>query len=186
MGRREARIERKNQKILEQQDKNARLVEALRQDYIPRVAVDLSLSGTPRAIENPGSIMQMRMAFQMLECADRLDSWTWGRERNWCSPTHGSESACAVRSLMIEMSALYWHEIHGQTTGGKDRHYKHHTQSWDSLCAEAQERWLDLGRSEDELFRFRAGGKERLWGFRAGHVFYVVWWDPDHRIYPVD
>jgi hypothetical protein len=186
MGRREARIERNNKKILDQQEKNARLVEVVKSDHVPRIEVSVSSAETPRAAEDPGSIMQMRMMFKMLECADRTEQWSWGQGRNWCSPEHSAENACAIRSFMIEMSALYWHEIHSQTTGGRERHRKHHAQSWDSICDEAQRRWLEIGRDEEELFRFRAGGRERLWGFRAGHVFYLVWWDAEHQIYPVD
>ncbi len=87
---------------------------------------------------------------------------------------------------MIEMSGLYWYEIMAQTTGGNERHKKHHSQPFDSICNEAQDRWIEIGRVEDELFRFRTGGKQRIWGFRTGHVFNVVWWDAEHQIYPVD
>jgi hypothetical protein len=36
------------------------------------------------------------------------------------------------------------------------------------------------------MFRFRLGGKARLWGFRSERIFHVVWWDPDHRVYPTE
>lgn len=186
MGKREARIARKNQKILERQEKSARLVEAVVEDMRPRIAGLVEASTVPRLLENPKSIMQMRMEYRMLDSADRDGEWSWGQHRNWCSPKHGPDNACAVRSLMIEMSGLYWHEIHDQRTGGKDRHKKHHSQSWDSLCAEAQTRWVEIERDEDELFRFRAGGTGRVWGYRSGQVFFVVWWDPEHKIYPLD
>lgn len=187
MGKREARIARQNQKILDRQEKGARLVEAVIEDMRPRM-IDIVESSTtvPRTLENPKSIMQMRMEYRMMDSADRFGSWSWGQNRDWCAPAYGPENACTVRSLMIEMSGLYWHEIYDQRTGGKDRHRKHHSQSWSSLCTEAQERWLEIERDEDELFRFRAGGAERVWGYRSGHVFFVVWWDRDHKIYPVD
>ena len=28
------------------------------------------------------------------------------------------------------------------------------------------------------------GGKQRLWGFLRAGVFHVLWWDPEHQIYP--
>ncbi len=86
---------------------------------------------------------------------------------------------------MSEMSRLTWAEILSQTTGGRERRKKHHVQSWDSICPEAQARWIEIERTEDELFRFRVGGQERIWGVRQGPVFLVVWWDAEHRIYPV-
>jgi len=30
----------------------------------------------------------------------------------------------------------------------------------------------------------RLGGLERVYGFRCGNVFHVVWWDPRHEIWP--
>lgn len=30
----------------------------------------------------------------------------------------------------------------------------------------------------------RLGGLERVYGFRCGNVFHVVWWDPEHEIWP--
>ena len=30
----------------------------------------------------------------------------------------------------------------------------------------------------------RLGGQERLFGFRDRNVFHVVWWDPQHQIWP--
>jgi hypothetical protein len=39
---------------------------------------------------------------------------------------------------------------------------------------------------EDDMFRFRLAGEKRLWGFRVGNVFYVLWWDASHRVYPTE
>lgn len=38
----------------------------------------------------------------------------------------------------------------------------------------------------DELFRFRLGNLPRLWGILDGDIFYPVWWDPDHEVYPLE
>lgn len=186
MSKREARIARQLEKQLKEIEKSARLVETVRVEMRPRQAAEPAGGNTPRAAENPNSIMSMRMEYRILDYADRDGSWAWGQLRNWCDPERGHDNSCLIRSTMMQMSALYWHEIHAQTTGGKERHYKHHSQPWDSICPEAQGRWVEIGRVEDELFRFRTGGKERIWGFRTGHVFNVVWWDAEHQIYPVD
>lgn len=37
---------------------------------------------------------------------------------------------------------------------------------------------------EDEIARLRCTGPARLYGFLREHVFHVIWWDPDHRVYP--
>ena len=38
----------------------------------------------------------------------------------------------------------------------------------------------------DQIFRFRVSGQKRLWGFRRDRTFHVVWWDPDHKVYPTE
>lgn len=187
MGKREARIARQLEKQLREQEKKARLVEKVEADPAPRVAFEPATTKLPRADKDPGSIMQMRMEYRIHDYADRKDAWSWGEPRDWCdTKAYGPENACMIRGTMIEMSGLYWHEIMAQTTGGANRHRKHHDQGFDTLCPEAQLRWIEIGREEDTLFRFRTGGRQRIWGFRTGHVFNVVWWDAEHKIYPVD
>jgi hypothetical protein len=36
------------------------------------------------------------------------------------------------------------------------------------------------------MFRFRLAGERRLWGYRVGRTFHVVWWDWDHKVYPTE
>jgi hypothetical protein len=31
---------------------------------------------------------------------------------------------------------------------------------------------------------FRVTGEKRLYGFRCSNVFHVVWWDPQHVVWP--
>ena len=186
MSRRQARIDRKNEALLRQQEKTARLVEVVKSDQAPRSAFAVNDDKSPRASANPNSIMQMQMSYRILDYSDRDGEWTWGEKRNWCGTEHGPQNACMVRATMIEMSGLKWSEIFAKTTGGRDRHKKHHSHSFETICDEAQSRWIEIGREEDTLFRFRTGGKQRIWGFRTGAVFNVVWWDAQHKIYPVD
>jgi hypothetical protein len=37
---------------------------------------------------------------------------------------------------------------------------------------------------QTRISRFSLSGKERLYGFRLGNVFHIVWWDPQHEIWP--
>jgi len=34
------------------------------------------------------------------------------------------------------------------------------------------------------ISRLRLTGTRRLYGFLEGHIFHVVWWDPEHEIWP--
>ncbi len=93
-----------------------------------------------------------------------------------------------IIALLTEMERLTWREIRAQLTGGKRRGPKHKFIPLDSLCKEAQERLQALQLDDfEELFRFRTGNMERLWGVVSGdapRVFYPIWWDPDHKVCP--
>lgn len=43
----------------------------------------------------------------------------------------------------------------------------------------------DAGRDDEtEVVRLRLGGKPRLYGILREHVFYVLWYDPEHQVWP--
>jgi hypothetical protein len=94
-----------------------------------------------------------------------------------------------IITFLTEMERLTWKQIREQMTGGERRRgAKHKSIPVDSLCSEAQARLRDLQLDDsDELFRFRLGNMERLWGVLTPdnpRVFYPIWWDPDHKVCP--
>lgn len=110
------------------------------------------------------------------------DSCEW----SWELPT---SETFRLLDFLEEASHRTWGELLGDRTGGRARHKKHHGHSIDSLPRAAVERlrrtgFLDHG--EEELFRFRLDGKGRLWGYRSGPLFRVVWWDAEHKVYPTE
>lgn len=182
-GKKQARIDRQLAKEAARQSKQARLLERVASDVEPRASYNPRKSIRQGA--DPASIMQMQMTFDAHGSADRQGVWSWGQDRNWCSgATCKSEDRCEILSTMLSMSALKWFEIMQQSSGG---HQKHHDQELSTITPEAKERWTDhLKRGEDMLFRFRTSGKGRIWGYRSGACFHVVWWDAEHKIYPVE
>ena len=53
------------------------------------------------------------------------------------------------------------------------------------LGGRQQHRWRCAGHPDQtNISRLRCGGKPRLYGFRVDPEFYVVFWDPEHVIYP--
>jgi hypothetical protein len=49
----------------------------------------------------------------------------------------------------------------------------------------AKDRLVDLGRDDEtQVARLRCGGAPRLYGFLREHVFHVLWWDPNHQVWP--
>ncbi|MER7822842.1 hypothetical protein ABTX85_09795 [Streptomyces sp. NPDC096097] len=54
-----------------------------------------------------------------------------------------------------------------------------------ALCKEAYDRPASMRRDDmTEIHRLRLQGAQRLYGFLDGNVFHVVWWDPEHDVYP--
>lgn len=96
------------------------------------------------------------------------------------------EHAGAVLKFLCRMAELTWAQIEGQKSGG---HKRHHDQPISSMDPEAAK---DIRRCKldetfgDEMFRFRLTGVRRLWGFRDGRIFHVVWWDPNHKVYETE
>jgi hypothetical protein len=55
----------------------------------------------------------------------------------------------------------------------------------DIPAAEARACLEDLGLADQtKIWVLRCGGKPRLYGFLTGNVFDVVFWDPEHEIWP--
>ncbi|MDK8636685.1 hypothetical protein QP866_02440 [Corynebacterium imitans] len=52
-------------------------------------------------------------------------------------------------------------------------------------AGDAEKRLSELPAVEERLFRFRLSGEARLWGFRSGALFRILWYDPEHQVSPV-
>ena len=50
---------------------------------------------------------------------------------------------------------------------------------------EAHDRLLELDLDEyDHIWEIRLTGRQRIWGIRVQNVFRIVWWDPEHEVWP--
>jgi hypothetical protein len=111
---------------------------------------------------------------------DHAGSWSWAVD----------EAALRqITAFLSQMERLTWTEIQSQMFNSKKgSHRKHHPMQLGLLCSEARERLRALRLDDvDELFRFRLGNMSRLWGVvDADGIFYPVWWDPKHKVYPMD
>ena len=78
---------------------------------------------------------------------------------------------------MRNFESMTWAEIEGET---------HHMIPVSSIITSAQKRLAELGHDhEDSLASFHINGKQRLWAIRrSANEFYLLWWDPKHKICP--
>jgi hypothetical protein len=54
-----------------------------------------------------------------------------------------------------------------------------------SLCPEARARLAELRLDDIErLLALHLSGTERVWGIFTKGILTVLWWDPDHKVYP--
>ena len=68
----------------------------------------------------------------------------------------------------------------------RDAKYNHFI-AVDRICATAQERLRALHLDDtDALLSLRLAGTERVWGILETNVLNVLWWDPEHLVYPVE
>lgn len=167
MSKREARVERKLAKALKQNEKSARLKERPTETKTPRLGA------------NPDSIFGMLMTWTA-EHADCNGAWKSGTVRQWAQSVWDGE----IEPKLNEWARLMWWEIDRLTTG--NGHKMHHLMPVETIMAEAQDRLVEIEKVDDDIFRFRLGNKPRLWGFRIGAEFQILWFDPLHEIYPTD
>ncbi|MGH1331284.1 MAG: hypothetical protein ACRBBK_10410 [Paracoccaceae bacterium] len=153
---------------MNERDKSARLVDAYVNDKPER---------TVRLGADPHSIFQMPVIIKC-EDPDVEGAWSWGVDRQWCH----DEWAEKVEPKFSDWQNLTWAEIDSHTSD--TQHRMHHNMNCEAICEEAQYRMIEIEKFFDTLFRFRAGNRERIWGYRITNTFYVLWYDPTHQIYP--
>ena len=195
MSRREAREERKRLKLLKFEASRDALIAKVPSSGLPRIAttppadpaprVDPALEPDPDPPRLPKAVAaESRFASLVTWCTTRHDQkWVWQDVRCWTD----EEWTDVIHPSFREFERLTWAEIDRQVYGKKNRHKLHHLQEVSRLAPDAQKRWLKLKLEEfDTAFRFRIGGTRRVWGFILGAHFHIVWWDPEHDIYPVE
>lgn len=112
---------------------------------------------------------------------DRIGQWSWGTPRDW-----GDEVWTQIlEPFLVDCCKKSWKILDGETSGRRRRH-KFYPPG--TIVAEARNRLIDLEKDEFEehLFRFRINSRARLYGFRIGNAFYMLWWDPKHMICPAE
>lgn len=87
---------------------------------------------------------------------------------------------------MINYSQMTWTDIERQTHDrGKSKH--HYLKPYERLSKEARSRLaqMQLDDFSDCIFSFAFNNLTRIIGIRIDDIFYVLWYDANHGVYPV-
>ena len=86
--------------------------------------------------------------------------------------------------LLNEHLAQFESMTIGQLFNNSGRPCKTYTNPHDIPDGLARKRFLEQYDDQDEIHRLRCGGIKRIYGFRQGNIFMILWWDPRHEIWP--
>lgn len=102
--------------------------------------------------------------------------WGWrGLQPEWLD---------ALVARIREWERMTWGEIE-RKVGRSGSH--NHLMPCGRICPRARERLREIKLDDlAELYSFRLQGAARIWGYRVDATFYVLWWDPEHSVYPLD
>lgn len=93
----------------------------------------------------------------------------------------GQITAAKIKEIHRKLCAfetMAWNEI--------ERNGQSHFMPPSIISKTAQSRLAEINQDDaDNLFSLRLTGTERIWGIRDRHVYKILWWDPDHKVYPV-
>lgn len=96
--------------------------------------------------------------------------WGWNKIKD-------SSILLTIQERLKNVETMKWPEI-------ENRH--NHFIQVKNIGKEAKKRLREINLEDcDTLFSFRVSGKKRLWGIRDNEVLNILWWDPEHTVYPV-
>jgi len=101
-------------------------------------------------------------------------------EGPWCFHETANGDLCDVLAQLAQFESMKVGELFpGGGYPGKDYNVE------EIPTSQAHERLDAIGLADmTKISVLRLGGQPRLYGFRDGNVFHVVWWDPQHEIWP--
>lgn len=106
-------------------------------------------------------------------------------EGDWGWHKVNPEQFKSIQEKLKSFESMTWGEIEKKRIKGGSQ--QNHTMSPTKICKEAYNRLVEIQLDDiDSLYSLRLSGVNRLWGIRRENgVFKILWWDPEHSIYPV-
>jgi len=89
-----------------------------------------------------------------------------------------NELISKVLPRIKNLETMTWQEIFN------DRKRNHEVEL-NGLSKAAKDRLIKINKDHhDSLVSLILGGKPRIWGIRSGSSLKILWWDPEHAVYP--
>ena len=111
-----------------------------------------------------------------------LLSWRLAKmdvEGDWSCHSIGATALRDAGAKLAELEKLTWAEATARASARMTRI------PTPKLPPKARRRLEQLKLDDfGELYEIRVAGKPRIWGVREEPVFYFLWWDPNHEVYP--
>lgn len=89
-----------------------------------------------------------------------------------------------IHEKLKNFESMTWAEIEGKKGKRGAKHNKLIPVC--NICREAQNRLTDLQLEYDMIYSLHLAGLKRLWGIRDSEILSILWWDPEHTVYPVE
>lgn len=84
-----------------------------------------------------------------------------------------------IRERLANLETMTWREILIKSKK------QHHTIRVAALPGENQKRLREIGQHDvDRLVSLRVSSRERIFGILDKAVLRLLWWDPEHQVYP--
>ena len=104
---------------------------------------------------------------------------------SWCISKDGKPTVDKVFQMLRGMQESTWGAILN-ASGGRAHGTNSHKIRISLLSKDAIDRSEIIKIVESELYSLRLQGDVRLWGIlEANGCFYVIWYDPEHKVFPL-
>lgn len=128
----------------------------------------------PRNTESPESYLNKNPVWAFHRCDLFHPKWSITR----CSSFYQD-----ILDKLISYEGQSWGEIQS-ASGGRTFGTNNHFENVADLTKDAQKRITELHLDIDQIFSLRLTATTRLYGILENGTFYILWYDPNHEIYP--
>lgn len=155
--------------------KKAKFKTSPKKKKLPRHSSEIQKNKVPGySPENsPDSILKLKPSWRF-GLMDITGQWGWGN-------VESKEKLLKITDKLKVFEAMTWEEIGKKGVS--------HPMPKDRITRYAQKCLSGKRIDADELetlYSLRLSSRERVWGIREREVFYFLWWDPEHSVYPVE